>query len=166
MSLTLEQIEQLAAARGLLLRLQLGGAGPLQTLRVAVARRSDDQQLVMLGELKGWCTPQREGLRLDTMRVQGKETHDVGVLIWAATFAWALETTPCRVAWLLAIRDEENQHRRLVRYFQQLGFASQKDLKAAPWDLPQRLIWGGSGLLMRGDCAEGLKRCERRLQRS
>ena len=53
MSLTLEDIEQLAAARGLLLRLQLGGAGPLQTLKVAVARRRGNQQLVMLGELKG-----------------------------------------------------------------------------------------------------------------
>lgn len=166
MSSTLEQIEQLAAARGLLLRLQLGGAGPLRTLKVAVARRGGDQQLLMLGELKGWCTPQREGLRLDTMRVQGRDTQDVGMLIWAATFAWALETTPCRMAWLLAIRDEENQHRRLVRYFKQLGFEPQKELKAALWDLPQRMIWGGSGLLMRGDCAEGLKRCERRLQRT
>lgn len=165
MSLTLEQIEQLAADRGLLLRLQLGGAGPLQTLKVAVARRSGDQRLVMLGELKGWCTAQREGLRLDTMRVQGQDTQDVGLLIWAATFAWALETTPCRVAWLLAIRDEANQHRRLVRYFRTLGFEAQRELGAAPWDLPRRLIWGGSGLLMRGDCAEGLKRCERRLKR-
>ena len=164
MSLTLEQIEQLAAAQGLLLRLQLGGAGPLQTLKVAVARRSGDQRLVMLGELKGWCTLQRGGLRLDTMRVQGEDTQGVGSLIWAATFAWALETTPCRVAWLLAIRDEPQQHRRLVRYFRTLGFEPQRELGAAVWDLPRRLIWGGSGLLMRGDCAEGLRRCQRRLQ--
>ena len=37
-------------------------------------------------------------------------------------------------------------------------------LAAPVWDLPRRLIWGGSGLLMRGDCAEGLSRCQRRLQ--
>ena len=30
------------------------------------------------------------------MRVQGRDTQDVGLLIWAATFAWALEATPCR----------------------------------------------------------------------
>ena len=70
MSFDLALIEQQAAARGLLLRLQLGGAGPLQTLRVVVARRSSDQSLALLGELKGWATPQRQGLRLDTMRVR------------------------------------------------------------------------------------------------
>ena len=58
--------------------------------------------------------PAADGLRLDTMRVQGEETADVGPLIWAATFAWALECTPCRRASLLAIRDGERQHRRLV----------------------------------------------------
>ena len=86
MSFDLALIEQQAAARDLLLRLQLGGAGPLQTLRVVVARRSSDQSLALLGELKGWATPQRQGLRLDTMRVQGRDTQDVGLLIWAATF--------------------------------------------------------------------------------
>ena len=30
-------------------------------------------------------------------------------------------------------------------------------------DLPLRLVWGGAGLLMQGDCAEGLRRCGRRL---
>ena len=45
MSFDLALIEQQAAARDLLLRLQLAGAGPLQTLRVVVARRSSDQSL-------------------------------------------------------------------------------------------------------------------------
>ena len=70
----------------------------------------------------------------------------------------------CRTAWLLAIRDDPRQHGRLVRYFKRLSFQPQRELGAAPWDLPRRLIWGGSGLLMRADCAEGLRRCERRLQ--
>jgi hypothetical protein len=90
----------------------------------------------------------------------------VGELIWAATFAWALECTPCRRAWLLAIRDRERQHARLVRYFQQRGFGPHRQLGAAVPDLPRRLLWGGSGLLMVGDCQEGLNRCERRLQQS
>jgi len=30
-------------------------------------------------------------------------------------------------------------------------------------DLPLRLVWGGAGLLMRGDIAAGLKRIRRRL---
>ena len=165
---TLAQLEQEARRRGLLLRLQVGRpAGLAWGLRVGVARRRDGADgaspLQLLGELKGWALPTAGGLRLDTMRVQGRDTAAVGPLIWAATFAWALEATPCRQATLLAIRDREAQHRRLVRYFHQLGFRPLRELGAGAADLAPRLLWGGAGLLMRGDCAEGLDRSARRL---
>lgn len=160
---TLEWIEQEASRRQLLLRLQVGRpAGLAWSLRTGVARRRPEG-LVLLGELRGWALPLADGLRLDTMRVQGEDTAAVGALIWAATFAWALEATPCRRAQLLAIRDGEQQHRRLVRYFRQLGFRPRRELGAGVADLPQRLVWGGAGLLMEGDCAEGLRRSVRRL---
>jgi hypothetical protein len=120
---SLVEIEQLAARRGLLLRLQVRQLLAVTTLRVVVARPRPGQPPLLLGELKGWALPLPDGLQLDTMRVQGPQTQGVGPLIWAATFAWALETTPCRSARLLAIRDNDLQHRRLVRYFQRLGFA-------------------------------------------
>jgi hypothetical protein len=134
------------------------------SLQVGVARLLGEGRAQLLGELKGWALPRSDGLQLDTMRVQGAGTQGVGPLIWAATFAWALEATPCRSARLLAIRDHEQQHRRLVRYFQRLGFQPVRELGAAPADLPLRLIWGGSGLLMRGECAKGLGRAMRQLQ--
>ena len=158
---TLAEVEQRAASRHLLLRLQVKGRLGLKGLRVVVARPRPQQAPLLLGELKGWALPRADGLQLDTMRVDG--THGVGLLIWAATFAWALEATPCRTARLLAIRDDEVQHRRLVRYFERLGFTAVRDLGAGPGDLALRLVWGGSGLLMRGDCAEGLRRCQRLL---
>ena len=150
--------------RGLLLRLQVSRpAGLAWGLRVGVARR-DGERLLLLGELKGWALPSARGLRLDTMRVQaGDDTAALGPLIWAATFAWALEATPCRQATILAIRDSDAQHRRLVRYFRALGFAPLRELAAGPADLAPRLLWGGSGLLMRADCAEVLRRSVRRL---
>ena len=120
--------------------------------------------LVLLGELKGWALPTADGLRLDTMRVQGEQTAAVGPLIWAATWAWALEATPCRRATILAIRDNEPQHRRLVRYFKRLGFIPLRELGAGPFDLAPRLVWGGSGLLMQGEVIEGLARSARRLE--
>lgn len=165
---TLTQLEAEASRRGLLLRLQVSRPARLAWgLRVGVARRRDPADpaapLLLLGELKGWALPSRQGLRLDTMRVQGPDTAAVGPLIWAATFAWALEATPCRRATLLAIRDGDQQHRRLVRYFRQLAFVPLRELGAGPTDLAPRLIWGGSGLLMQGDCAEGLRRSGRRL---
>lgn len=165
MGLSLAAVEQQAAARGLLLRLRVGRPlGLAWSLRVAVARPRSGQAPALLGELKGWALPLADGLQLDTMRVQGDGSAGVGLLIWAATFAWALECTPCRGARLLAIHDGEQQNRRLVRYFRGLGFEPVRLLGATPLDLPLRLVWGGSGLLMRGDCAEGLARCRRRLE--
>ena len=163
---SLAAIEQRAAAWDLLLRLQvrqllLG----VRTLRVVVARPRPGEPPLLLGELKGWALPTGNGLRLDTMRVQGADTVAVGPLIWAATFAWALEATSCRRATLLAIRDGEAQHRRLVRYFQRLGFTSRRELGAAAADLVPRLVWGGAGLLMEGECAEGLRRSVAQLER-
>ena len=160
---SLAEIEQRAAAKGLLLRLQVKQALGISTLRVVVARPRDAQAPLLLGELKGWALPIPDGLQLDTMRVQGPQTQDVGRLVWAATFAWALEATSCRSARLLAIRDQEQQHRRLVRYFRQLGFEPIREVGAAAMDLPLRLVWGGAGLLMRGDITEGLERVSRRL---
>jgi len=162
---SLLDLEAAARARALLLRLQVRELAGLRTLRVVVARPRPNQPPLLLGELKGWAMPLAAGLQLDTMRVQGPATQGVGPLIWAATFAWALEATPCRRARLLAIRDAEQQHRRLVRYFQRLGFTATRELGAAPGDLPLRLVWGGSGLLMRGDCAEGLARACAQLDR-
>lgn len=163
MDLTLAGIESIAASQGRLLRIRAPRRLGLWSLRIAVAQPRPSQSPLLLGDLKGWALPTPAGLHLDTMRVQGPNTAGVGDLIWAATFAWALECTPCRQAWLLAIRDGELQHRRLVRYFNQRGFMPRRELGAGLFDLPGRLQWGGAGLLMVGDCQAGLNRCARRL---
>ena len=80
----------------------------------------------------------------------------VGNLIWASTMAWALENTPCKKARLLAIRDEDTQHAVLVRYFLSKGFRSIREVGASPLDLPLRIVWGGAGVLMLGECEEVL----------
>ncbi|MEB3331342.1 MAG: hypothetical protein VKI83_02460 [Synechococcaceae cyanobacterium] len=161
---SLAAIERQAAARGLLLRLQVRRRLVVTTLRVVVARQRPEQAPLLLGELKGWALPLADGLQLDTMRVQGERCEGVGPLIWCAVFAWALEASPCRRARLLAIRDNDAQHRRLVRYFQRLGFEPTRPVAAGAADLPLRLIWGGAGLLMRGDCDTGLERAWRQLR--
>jgi len=166
----LQGLEAEARRRGLLLRLQVGRPlGLLWSLRVAVARREPPGPgaaagiLLLLGEIKGWAWPAPEGLRLDTMRVRPQDSSGVGPLLSAAAFAWSLEASPCRIAHILAIRDGEQQHRRLVRYFRGLGFEPLRELGGAPGDLLPRLVWGGAGLRMRGSCEEGLRRSWRRL---
>jgi len=187
---SLLELEAEARRRGLLLRLQVGRPlGLLWSLRIGVAQRRRDgeraaqastrverpqseasgsgERLVLLGDLKAWALPTADGLRIDTLQVAGREQGEpdrgVGPLLTAACFAWALESTPCRSARFLAIRDDARQHRRLVRYFQRLGFEPVRELGAAAWDLPARTLWGGAGLLMRGDCRVVLGRCGARL---
>ena len=59
---------------------------------------------------------------------------------------------------MLAIRDDERQHRRLVRYFNRRGFSSVREVNAALGDLPLRMVWGGAGVLMSGDLQTVLTR--------
>ena len=158
----LADLEADARERGLLLRIKLNRPLGLWALRLVVASRQSDGPARLLGELKGWAYPAISGLQLDTMRVLPSSPTGVGDLIWAATMAWALESTPCRRARLLAIRDDDRQHRRLVRYFRQRGFAPVREVAAAPADLPLRLIWGGAGVLMCADCGSVLTRSEQR----
>jgi len=163
MAPTLEQLEQWASGRGLMLRVQSGRPlGALHAIRAGVATQHPDGRLLLLGELKGWAWPTADGLHLDTLQVAGRQAsarhQGVGPLLAAAAFAWALEITPCRRARILAIRDDDHQHRRLVRYFRRLGFTPIRELGAGVLDLGPRLVWGGSGLLMQVDCAEGLAR--------
>ena len=146
----LEHLEAQARDRGLLLRVQVGRPLSQWSLRMVVARPIDASRVQLLGEIKGWAYNAEKGLQLDTMRVIPSRSVGVGDLIWAATMAWALENTPCRQARLLAIRDDERQHRRLKRYFEQRGFNTVREVESALWDLPLRMIWGGAGALMTG----------------
>ena len=154
----LEHLEAEARERDLLLRLQVGRPLGLWSLRLVVAQQAASGSLLLLGEMKGWAYPAATGLQLDTMRVMPTAPAGVGDLTWAATMAWAQEVTPCSRARLLAIRDDEQQHRRLVRYFRQHGFHATRDVEAALWDLPLRIVWGGAGALMSGKISTVLDR--------
>lgn len=158
----LAAMEAEAVQRGWKLRLAAPRRLGLWTLRVVVARPLPDGRAEWLGELRGWALPQVNGLRLDTLRVQGRGTSGAAPLLLAAGCAWALENTPCRRARFLAIHDNDRQHRRLVRYFRALGFEPLRELGSAPADWGPRLLWGGSGLLMEGACEETIRRCARR----
>ena len=143
---------------GLLLRLRVNRPLGLWSLRLVVADHLEPNKIRILGEMKAWAYGGVNGLQLDTVRVDPKAPIGVGHLIWAATMAWALEATPCRNARLLAIRDEEHQHACLVRYFARRGFCKVRDVASAPIDLPLRMVWGGSGSLMLGECREVFQR--------
>ena len=161
----LHQLELSARQRHLLLRLQVRRPLGLWALRLVVAQEVTESRLQLLGEMKAWAYGVPNGLQLDTMRVRPDAPVGVGDLIWSAVMSWALEATPCSRARLLAIYDNEYQHRRLVRYFEQRGFSHLRMLGTTPAGLLLRLVWGGTGELMGGDCRHVLAISERRWHR-
>ncbi len=148
----LNESEKEASERGLLLRIQVRRPLNIWSFRLVVGEIKSNDSIQLWGEMKGWAYQNTKGLQLDTMKVDKKANSKVGDLIWAATMAWALEETPCRSARLLAIYDENNQHKILQRYFRRRGFNTVRKVGSSPLDLPLRLVWGGAGALMVGNC--------------
>jgi hypothetical protein len=57
----------------------------------------------------------------------------------------------CTTAEFLAIDDAPKQHKRLVKYYQRVGFRIVKYVGDDWKDVPDRLVWGGCGTLMTED---------------
>ena len=64
---------------------------------------------------------------------------------------------------LLAIFDSEGYSKKLVRYFRLIGFKIVKEVGSSPLDLLLRLVWGGAGTLMTGECISILRKLEKKL---
>ena len=77
--------------------------------------------------------------------------------------AWAIEKKNSKKARLLAIYDTEGYSMKLVRYFKIIGFKIVKEVGSSPIDLFLRLVWGGAGTLMKGDCFYILNKIEKKL---
>ena len=157
----LSLLEKEASDRGLLLRIQVRRPLNFWSIRLVVGEIISKDKIQLWGEMKGWAYQNTKGLQLDTMKVAKNAKSRVGDLIWAATMAWALEETPCRSARLLAIYDENNQHKILQRYFRRRGFNNVRTVGSSPLDLPLRLVWGGAGAFMVGNCKTVLERSYR-----
>ena len=159
--INLTNLEKEASDNGFLLRIQIRRPFNLWSFRLVLGEKTNQDKIQLLGEMKGWAYQNSKGLQLDTMKVSRDVNFKIGDLIWASTMAWALEETPCRSARLLAIYDENNQHKILQRYFRRRGFNTVRNVGASPLDLPLRLVWGGAGAFMVGDCEEVLIRSYR-----
>ena len=112
----LASLESQASTAGLMLRVLVRRPLNLWTLRVVVAKYVGPEKVQLLGEMKGWAYRGTNGLQLDTIRVNPTAPLGIGYLLWASTMAWALEETPCRIARLLAVLDDEHNHLRLINF--------------------------------------------------
>ena len=157
-----EELEKLASAIGLLIKIQVRETLGLCFFRIVIAEQKDNI-IKIWAEMKGWTYLNKQGIQLDTLRILSKAPAFVSELIWATTMAWAIEKKLSNKARLLAIFDSEGYSKKLVRYFNSKGFTIVKEVGSSPADLFLRLVWGGAGTLMTGECMSILKRLEKKL---
>ena len=161
--MTIDSLEELAKSLNLTIKIQIREVLGLKFFRIVVARITNNY-VKIFGEIKGWTIPNKNGLQLDTLRILRDSPEYVSELIWATAMAWALEQTICENARLLAIYDEEGYSKKLVRYFRLVGFTVIKEVGASPSDLLLRLIWGGAGTLMKGNCKKILNKLDEKFK--
>ena len=157
-----EELEKLAGTIGLLIKIQVRETLGLCFFRIVIAEQKDNI-IKIWAEMKGWTYLNKQGIQLDTLRILSKAPAFVSELIWATTMAWAIEKKSSNKARLLAIFDSEGYSKKLVRYFKLKGFKIVKEVGSSPVDLLLRLVWGGAGTLMNGECISILKRLEKKL---
>jgi hypothetical protein len=75
----------------------------------------------------------------------------VGLLVGYMCLLHGIENGPCETSEFLAIDDEDKQHERLVKFYRQAGFKVIKYVGDDWRDIPDRMIWGGCGTLLRQD---------------
>jgi len=160
--LKVEELEKLASSLGLLIKIQVRETLGLCFFRIVVAEQKG-KIIKIWAEMKGWTYLNKQGIQLDTLRILSKAPSFVSELIWATTMAWAIDKKLCRKARLLAIFDNEGYSKKLVRYFRLIGFKLVKEVGSSPVDLLLRLVWGGAGTLMSGECIPILKKLEKKL---
>ncbi len=157
-----EELENLASSIGLIIKIQIRETLGLCFFRIVVAEQKENI-IKIWAEMKGWTYLNKQGIQLDTLRILSKAPPLVSDLIWASTMAWAIEKKSSKKARLLAIFDSEGYSKKLVRYFKLIGFKITKEVGSSPGDLLLRLVWGGAGTLMTGDCNHILKKIEKKL---
>ena len=157
-----EELQNIAFSLGLIIKIQVRETLGLCFFKIVIAEQKDNIVKIW-GEMKGWTYFNKQGIQLDTLRILSNSPPFVSELIWASTMAWAIEMKFSKKARLLAIYDTEGYSKKLVRYFKIIGFKVVKEVGSSPIDLFLRLIWGGAGTLMRGDCSFVLNNMKEKL---
>ncbi len=157
-------LQEISESIGLTIKIQVREVFGFSFFKIVVAQINKNSVKIW-AEMKGWSFKNSEGLQLDTLRILKDSPNFVSELIWATTMSWALEKTKCKSARLLAIYDDDGYSKRLVRYFRIQGFNIVKEVGSSPSDLLLRLVWGGAGTLMKGDCLKILERLKSKLKK-
>ena len=157
----IEELQKISFSLGLIIKIQVRETFGLCFFKIVIAEQNDNFVKIW-GEMKGWTFLNKQGIQLDTLRILKTSPPFVSELIWATTMAWAIEKKSSTNVRLLAIYDTEGYSKKLVRYFKIIGFKIVKEVGSNPIDLSLRLVWGGAGTLMKGDCLNILNKIEKK----
>jgi hypothetical protein len=132
----------------------------------AIARAKHNTTQIM-GYIEGFIRPGQSILHLDKMEVFAKMIDKarkenpsefkgggtilgLGLLLGYLCLLHGTEQG-CTIAEFLAIDDNEKQHQRLVKFYKISGFQYVKYVGDDWQSIPDRLVWGGCGTLLRND---------------
>ena len=102
---------------------------------------------MQIRRFSGYYSKRGQGMLQTANRVPNPGVYGLGLLLGGACCLFGLEGGATR-AELLAIMDDEMQHRILVRYYKRLGFAEVREVGDSLTSFGDRLSWGGVGTLM------------------
>ena len=156
------ELQNIAFSLGLVLKIQVSESLGLCFFKIVIAEQNDNVVKIW-AEMKGWTLLNNQGIQLDTLRILSNSPRFVSELIWASTMAWAIHKKASKKVRLLAIYDTEGYSTKLVRYFKIIGFKIVKEVGSSPIELFLRLVWGGAGTKMKGDCFHILNKIEKKL---
>mmetsp|Transcript_41830 Transcript_41830/g.164027 ORF Transcript_41830/g.164027 Transcript_41830/m.164027 type:complete len:198 (-) Transcript_41830:2316-2909(-) len=154
--LTFADLEGAAARRGF--QITDRSAGPLLAFdAVAEGKR--------IGFSTGYVVPGLKRLHIEGMKV-GENASKGGSLLDANAAKILVLCLIVRAAEMratdiygLAIKDEEEQHRRLSNYIQRMtGAVALREVGASIKDVPDRVVWGGEGTIFRASVSELLQK--------
>ncbi|KAK9904887.1 hypothetical protein WJX75_004873 [Coccomyxa subellipsoidea] len=170
--LTLDEVQSIAARRGLYLNART--LGPLYRIVI----RDRDEEGPVLAVSSGFTVPAMglmhcDSLQIFTRGVRGSEGErlrggvlGLGLLMGGAVFSFG-HSVGCTKAEILAIKDDDAWHKRLVRYYSYFGFERVRAVgDNGLRDLPDLLVWGGVGMRMDADIEELLRRWTVAIRRS
>ncbi|KAJ8903609.1 hypothetical protein NDN08_004713 [Rhodosorus marinus] len=154
--LTFEDLEGAAARRGF--RISDRSAGPL----LAFDAFAEDKRI---GFSTGYVVPGLKRLHIEGMKV-GQNASKGGSLLDANAAKILVLCLIVRAAEMqaadiygLAIKDEEEQHRRLSNYIQRMtGAVPVREVGGSLKDAPDRVVWGGEGTIFRASVSELLRK--------
>lgn len=156
----IEEITTFASNNGVDLQFTTAGPG----YRGVALAQNDPENI--LGYIEGFIRPGGKILHADKMEIFKSATNAArreegsfsgggtflgpGLLIAFVCLLHGKESG-CETTEFLAIDDAEFQHKRLIRYYKTAGFDEVRYVGEELKDIPDRLVWGGVGTLMRED---------------